>query len=110
MTTTLLGAAQKSSAVSAVDVLYVVLGLVLLAVVLWGVVDVARRPTSVLSGGRKTAWIAGMVGGTFLLGIVGPVVAGIYLAVIRPRLARTPPGGSPGGGPPPGLPPLDGWG
>ena len=109
MTATLLGAAQTSSSVNGLDVVYVVLGVVLLAVVVWGVVDVARRPTSVLPGGRKAAWIAGMVVGTFLFGIVGPVVAGIYLAVIRPRLAQAPPGGPPSGGLPPGLPPLDGW-
>jgi len=38
--------------------------LAILALVIWAIVDVAKRPTSVLSRGAKTAWIVGLVAGT----------------------------------------------
>ena len=57
-----------------------------LAVVIWGVIDVARRPAFVLAPKWKTLWIAGMIGGWLLFGIVGAIVSVFYLAGPRRRL------------------------
>jgi hypothetical protein len=57
-----------------------------LAVVIWGIFDVARRPTMVLAPKWKALWIAGMIGGWFLFGIIGAVVSVFYLAGPRRRL------------------------
>jgi hypothetical protein len=57
-----------------------------LAVVIWGIIDVARRPASVLAPKWKALWMAGMIGGWFLFGIVGAIVSGVYLAGPRRRL------------------------
>jgi len=57
-----------------------------LAVVIWAVVDVARRPAMSLDRQWKALWIAGMIGGWFLFGIIGAVVAVFYLAGPRKRL------------------------
>ncbi len=66
----------------------ILIPLAILALVIWAIVDVARRPTEVLSRGAKTAWIAGLVLSTLLFEIVGVVVALVYLVGVRPRLAR----------------------
>jgi hypothetical protein len=63
--------------------------LAILALVIWAIVDVAQRPTNVLSRGAKTAWIVGLVAGTLLFSIAGVVLAIVYLVGVRPRLART---------------------
>jgi hypothetical protein len=70
--------------VAGVDGVIVLLGLISLVVVIWAIVDVARQPA--ISPTGKAGWIIGMVLGTFLFGIVGLVVAVIYLAAMRPRL------------------------
>jgi hypothetical protein len=57
-----------------------------LAVVIWGVIDVARRPALALAPKWKALWIAGMVGGWLLFGIVGAIVSAFYLAGPRRRL------------------------
>ena len=57
-----------------------------LAVVFWGVVDVARRPTLTLAPKWKALWIAGMIGGWLLFGIIGAIVSAFYLAGPRRRL------------------------
>jgi uncharacterized ion transporter superfamily protein YfcC len=57
--------------------LAVFVSVVSLAVVVWGIIDVARRPA---------LWIAGMAAGWFLFGIVGAIVAAFYLAGPRRRL------------------------
>jgi hypothetical protein len=62
------------------------INLVSLAVVVWAVVDVARRPTASLAGKWKALWIAGMIGGWFIFGIIGAAVAVFYLAGPRKRL------------------------
>jgi hypothetical protein len=54
--------------------------------VMWTVVDVARRPSSDLSPRRKAAWIIGSVIGWLLFGIVGAVVAILYLMGPRRRM------------------------
>jgi len=93
------------------------LALITLALVLWTVVDVARRPRWQLTGGQKAMWIIGSIVGWVLVWPVAAVTALIYLLVLRRRLnALTPPvapqttwdpqalGG--GGGGPPDLPPA----
>jgi hypothetical protein len=57
-----------------------------LAVVIWGIIDVARRPAMVLAPKWKALWIAGMIGGWFLFGIVGALISVFYLAGPRRRL------------------------
>ena len=57
-----------------------------LAVVVWAVVDVARRPAVALAGRWKALWITGMVGAWFLFGALGATVAVFYLAGPRKRL------------------------
>ncbi len=57
-----------------------------LAVVIWGIIDVARRPAVALAPRWKAVWIAGMIGGWFLFGIIGAIVSAFYLAVARKRL------------------------
>jgi hypothetical protein len=57
-----------------------------LAVVIWGVIDVARRPALVLAPKWKALWIAGMIGGWFFFGIIGAIVSAFYLAGPRRRM------------------------
>ena len=57
-----------------------------LAVVVWGVVDVARRPTLALAPKWKALWIVGMIGGWFVFGALGALVSIVYLAGPRRRL------------------------
>ena len=57
-----------------------------LVVVIWGIIDVARRPAMVLAPKWKALWIAGMIGGWFLFGIIGAIVSVFYLAGPRRRL------------------------
>lgn len=67
-------------------VLLFILLLATLSLVIWAIADVARRPREVLSSNAKAAWIIGLVAGTLLFGILGLVVALVYLMVVRPRL------------------------
>jgi hypothetical protein len=67
-----------------VDIFVLLLFLVSLGVVIWAISDVARQPA--ISSMGKTGWIVGLVLGTFLYGVIGLVVAVVYLAVVRPRL------------------------
>jgi hypothetical protein len=66
--------------------LLVVVSVVSLAVVVWGIIDVARRPASALAARWKALWIAGMLVGWFLFGIIGTMVSVFYLAGPRRRL------------------------
>jgi hypothetical protein len=54
--------------------------------VLWAVVDVTRRPSSDLPPAQKAAWIIGSVVGWFFFGVIGGVIASIYLLGPRRRL------------------------
>jgi len=67
----------------------IIIPLAIFALVVWAIVDIAKRPPSVLSTGAKTGWIIGLVVGTLVFGIVGLVVAVVYLVGVRPRLARS---------------------
>lgn len=57
-----------------------------LAVVVWAVIDVARRPAVALAGKWKALWIIGMVSAWFLFGVIGATVSAFYLAGPRKRL------------------------
>lgn len=59
-----------------------------LAVVVWAIVDVARRPSESLPSNSKTWWILGLVLGTLLLGPIGLIVAVAYLVGVKPKLNR----------------------
>jgi hypothetical protein len=59
-----------------------------LVLVMWTVVDVARRPLSQLSAGRKAIWIMGTAVGWLFLGIAGAFVAIVYLVGPRQRMNR----------------------
>ncbi len=64
-----------------------IIALAILALIVWAIVDVVRKPSTVLSSGRKAAWITGLVLGALLFEIVGAVIALVYLIGVRPRLA-----------------------
>jgi hypothetical protein len=57
-----------------------------LVLVIWAVVDVARRPAHELSSGRKAVWILGSSVGWLVFGIVGAFVAIVYLVGPRKRM------------------------
>jgi len=57
-----------------------------LVLVIWAIVDLARRPAGALPPGRKALWIVGLVAGWFLFGLVGAIIAVAYLAGTRKRL------------------------
>jgi hypothetical protein len=69
-----------------VDIFFVLFFLISLGLVVWAVVDAAKQPA--LSSGARAGWIISLVVGTFLFGIVGLVIALVYLIGVRPRLAR----------------------
>jgi hypothetical protein len=56
------------------------------ALVVWAVVDVARRPRTTMSPGRKAAWIICSIVGWFFLGLIGAAVAIVYLVGPRRRM------------------------
>ena len=66
--------------------LMVFINIASLAVVIWAVIDVARRSAAVLAPKWKALWIAGMVGGWLLFGVIGAFVSVFYLAGPRKRL------------------------
>ncbi|HEY4947828.1 MAG TPA: hypothetical protein VII19_08005 [Acidimicrobiales bacterium] len=55
-------------------------------VVLWAVVDAARRPSALMPPGRKAVWIVGFVVGWFVFGLIGAFIAVVYLVGPRRRL------------------------
>jgi hypothetical protein len=56
------------------------------ALVLWTLIDVARRSPLVLSPGKKAAWIIGSIAGWLLFGVFGAIVALVYLVGPRRRM------------------------
>jgi hypothetical protein len=66
----------------------VMVAVVGLLVPIWAIVDAASRPTSafVAAGSSKTMWITLIVVFWLVTGIVGFVLACVYLASIRPRV------------------------
>ena len=65
-----------------------VLALVGLGVCIWAIADAASRPTGafVAAGSNKALWITLIIAFWLLTGIVGPILAVVYLANIRPRV------------------------
>ena len=57
-----------------------------LIVVVWCVVDVARRPPDQLPRGKKAAWVRGSLLGWLLFGIVGAAIAAFYLVGPRRKM------------------------
>jgi hypothetical protein len=57
-----------------------------LIVVLWCVIDVLRRPSSEITSGRKTAWVAATLIGWLLFGIIGAAIAVFYLVGPRKKM------------------------
>jgi hypothetical protein len=57
-----------------------------LVLVIWAVVDLARRPSQFFAPGRKVLWLVGMIAGWFLFGFIGAIVAIMYLNGPRKRL------------------------
>ena len=57
-----------------------------LVLVMWTVIDVARRPSDVLPIKRKAIWIIASVVGWLFFGIVGAFVAIVYLVGPRRRM------------------------
>jgi hypothetical protein len=55
-------------------------------VVLWAVVDVARRAPALMAPGRKAVWIIAFVVGWLVFGVIGAALAVVYLVGPRRRL------------------------
>jgi hypothetical protein len=74
--------------------IFVIVGLVLFGITVWGVVDALQRPDAVwaAAGQNKTTWVVLMIVLAFLCGL-GWVVALIYLLSIRPKLIAAASGG-----------------
>jgi hypothetical protein len=64
-----------------------------LVVTIWAVVDAASRPSAAFAAARssKAMWITLIVEFYFLTGLVGMVLAVVYLASIRPRVKAVSP-------------------
>ena len=59
------------------------------AIPIWGIIDAAQRPQAAwdAAGQNKTLWIVLQAAGLFFCGI-GTILAIVYLAAIRPQVAR----------------------
>ncbi len=57
-----------------------------LIIVIWAIVDIVRQPSYVMTRNRKLGWGLATGLGWLVLGLVGAVVAGVYLFVVRTRL------------------------
>jgi hypothetical protein len=87
---------------------FIILGLASLGVVIWGVIDAASRPDWAWnqSGQSKGLWIALPIVFLILCGVVGGILAVVYLTSIRPQvMAAEGRGGGPYGGSSYGSPP-----
>jgi hypothetical protein len=65
-----------------------VLALVALGICIWAIVDAASRPSGAFAaaGSNKALWIALIAVFYFVTGIIGAILAVVYLANIRPRV------------------------
>ena len=65
-----------------------VIFLVGLVVPVWAIVDAASRPSQAfrLAGSSKTMWISLIVVFWLITGLIGVILACVYLASIRPRV------------------------
>jgi protein-S-isoprenylcysteine O-methyltransferase Ste14 len=57
-----------------------------LVIVIWAIVDIVRQPSYLMNRNRKLGWGLATGVGWLVLGIVGAIVAGVYLFVVRTRL------------------------
>jgi hypothetical protein len=76
------------------DFVFVLLVLVVgLVVPVWAIIDAASRPSGAFSaaGSSKTMWIVLIVIGWLVTGLIGVVLAIVYLASIRPRVRAVAP-------------------
>jgi hypothetical protein len=66
----------------------IVIFLVGLVIPVWAIVDAASRPSGAFAaaGSSKTLWIVVIVIGWLVTGLIGIVLAVVYLASIRPRV------------------------
>ena len=76
---------MNTATVGSNAVTFLIYGLSLI-VVMWCVLDVARRPPDELPRGKKAAWVLASLLGWLLLGIVGAAIAGFYLVGPRRKL------------------------
>jgi hypothetical protein len=77
-----------TGAVAGGDSVVLVIALVVLVVPIWAIFDAISRPTAafVAAGSSKGFWITLIAGFWFLTGIIGVILAVVYLASIRPRV------------------------
>jgi Na+-driven multidrug efflux pump len=75
--------------------LFVVLFILVVGLVVpvWAIVDAASRPSGAFSaaGSSKTMWIVLIVVGWLVTGLIGIVLALVYLVSIRPRVRAVAP-------------------
>jgi hypothetical protein len=57
-----------------------------LVIVVWAIVDIVRQPSYLMSRNRKVGWGLAAGVGWLVFGVVGAIVAGVYLLVVRTRL------------------------
>jgi hypothetical protein len=67
---------------------FVIFAVATLAVTIWAIVDAASRPAGAFTaaGSNKTLWITIMVIGWLVTGLIGLILACVYLGSIRPRV------------------------
>ena len=70
------------------DIFFILIVLVGTAVTIWAVADAISRPGGAFAaaGSNKALWITLIIAFWLLTGIVGPILAVVYLANIRPRV------------------------
>jgi hypothetical protein len=68
--------------------LFSVLAVVALGICIWAIADAASRPSGAFAaaGSNKAMWIALIAVFYFVTGIIGFILAVVYLANIRPRV------------------------
>jgi len=84
-----------AGAIIGVDgIIVFVIALVGLVVPLWAVVDAISRPSPAFkaAGSSKGMWVALILVFWLLTGLIGVVLAVVYLAAIRPRVRAVTPG------------------
>jgi hypothetical protein len=72
--------------------LFLFVGFASLAVEIWAIVDAARRPSAAWAaiGKSKATWIALIAVFAVFCGLVGLILAIVYLATIKPELQKAP--------------------
>lgn len=73
---------------SGVGFFFFLVALASLGISIWAIVDAAQRPSGAFAaaGSNKAMWIALIAVGWFLTGVVGLILACVYLGSIRPRV------------------------